>query len=202
MVLPVSSSMWARSMPTRDAVDLERAVDADRLVVLADLIVLRHVRIEVVLPVEDRAVRHRAVQRLAEPQRELDRPLVEHRQRARAARGTPGTRSCSGSAPNSFGHAAEQLRRRRQLDVHLEPDHRLARRARSWPSCQTPAVPERPGSERVHRHSAAEVRNGVTLAYVHEGVGGVADRCSSTATRRRSASGGATSGRSPTPASR
>ena len=35
-----------------EAVDLERPVDADRLVVLTDLIVLRHVRIEVVLAVE------------------------------------------------------------------------------------------------------------------------------------------------------
>src|SRR5262249_15956667 len=46
--------------PPRGAVaelDVQMAADADRQVVLADLIVLRHVRIEVVLPVEQRVRR-------------------------------------------------------------------------------------------------------------------------------------------------
>ena len=61
---------------------LEPAVDVDRPVVLADLEVLRHVRIEVVLPGEDRRL-HRAVQGQTDPDRQLDRLLVEHRQRTR-----------------------------------------------------------------------------------------------------------------------
>ncbi len=59
---------------------LQPPVAADRLVVLRDLVVLRHVGIEVVLPVEDRLAGHVAVERLPHPQGELHGPLVEHRQ--------------------------------------------------------------------------------------------------------------------------
>ena len=60
---------------------VEPAVDVERLVVLADLVLLRHVRIEVVLPVE-RPRLDRAVERRADAHRQLDRLAVEHRQRA------------------------------------------------------------------------------------------------------------------------
>src|SRR6266536_3092669 len=50
--------------------------DAQRLVVLADLIVLRHVRIEVVLAVELRPLGDAAVQREPDPGRVLDRGAV------------------------------------------------------------------------------------------------------------------------------
>src|SRR5207248_10180772 len=94
-----------------EAVDLERPVDADRLVVLADLIVLWHVRIEVVLAVEQRTVRDRALQRLADAQRELHRPYTEHRQRT----GEPqahGTDVRVGLGAELVLARAEQLRRR------------------------------------------------------------------------------------------
>ena len=70
-------------MPTRRAVgQVEPAVDVDRLVVLADLVVLRHVRIEVVLPVERSHGWTVQLQGQAEAHGQLDRLLVEHRQRA------------------------------------------------------------------------------------------------------------------------
>ena len=60
---------------------LEPAVDVERLVVLGDLEVLRHVRVEVVLPGEH-ARADLAVQRQADPDGQLHRRLVEHGQRA------------------------------------------------------------------------------------------------------------------------
>ena len=61
---------------------VEVAAGVDGQVVLADLKVLGHVGIEVVLAVERRR-RDRAVQRRADRHRQLDRAHVEHRQRAR-----------------------------------------------------------------------------------------------------------------------
>ena len=82
---------------------LEPAVDVDRLVVLADLVVLRHVRVEVVLPGERSTARTVQLQGQPEPHGQLDRLLVEHRQRARAGRGTTGSMLVLGSSPNRFG---------------------------------------------------------------------------------------------------
>ncbi len=114
--LPVSSSRWARSMPTRLPVgSSSEPVDVDRLVVLGDLEVLRHVRIEVVLPGEHRRL-DGAVEREAETDGQLDRLLVQHRQRARAARATPGRCWCSarcrsGSAPPRTSSSSWPARR-------------------------------------------------------------------------------------------
>ena len=63
---------------------VEPAVDVERLVVLADLVRLRHVGIEVVLAVE-RARLDRAVEGQPDAHRQLDGLPVEHRQRARQA---------------------------------------------------------------------------------------------------------------------
>ena len=71
---------------------LEPAVDVDRPVVLGDLVVLRHVRVEVVLPVEDRRL-DRAVQRLPE----------------RIASST-ACRLSTGSEPGSPRHTGQMLR--------------------------------------------------------------------------------------------
>ena len=76
--LPVSSSMWARSISTRNGlaastVDVEVAVEGDRLVVLRGLEVLRHVRVEVVLPGEPAPLGDLAVEREADADRRLDR---------------------------------------------------------------------------------------------------------------------------------
>src|SRR4029079_8213140 len=61
--------------------DVEPAVDGDRLVVLADLVVLRHVRIEVVLPREPRPRRDPAAAREPDAYRGLHGDLVRDRQR-------------------------------------------------------------------------------------------------------------------------
>ena len=144
---------------------VEEAVDVERLVVLADLVRLRHVGIEVVLAVE-RARLDRAVQGQADAHRQLDRLPVEHRQRAGQAerdRIDVGVRLVAEAVRRS----REQLRRRRQLDVHLEtrPPSSSARSGR-------PAVdraimtPRRLVARRLARRSSssAAARNIVRLA--------------------------------------
>ena len=96
--LPVSSSMCARSISTRKIspshVDVGPALEGDRLVVLGGLEVLRHVRVEVVLPREPAPLRDLAVQRQPDPDRRLDRLAVDDRHRARAARDRSGRSGC------------------------------------------------------------------------------------------------------------
>ena len=65
--------------------DVEVAVNAERLVILRDLEVLRHVRVEVVLPGEPAPRGDRAIQRQADADGRLDRGLVGDGQRARQA---------------------------------------------------------------------------------------------------------------------
>ena len=126
--LPVSSSRCTRSMPTRYGLavdlDVEVALDAQRLVVLRDLEVLRHVRVEVVLAREAAPRRDRAVQRQADLDRRLDRRLVDDRQRAGQAQADrAGVRVRLGA---ELGRAAaEHLRRGAEFDVRLEADDRL-----------------------------------------------------------------------------
>ena len=92
MFLPVSSSMWMRVRCTafgaRLRLDVDHAAEADRQLVLADLIALGQVGIEVVLARP--AALRRDVQCAAKPgaQRELDGAAVEHRQRPGHARQT------------------------------------------------------------------------------------------------------------------
>ena len=102
---------------------VEEAVDVQRLVVLADLVRLRHVGVEVVLAVEHARL-DRAVERQADAHRQLDGLPVEHRQRAGQAerhRVDVGVRLVA----EAVRAGREQLRRRRQLDVHLEADDEL-----------------------------------------------------------------------------
>ena len=105
--LPVSSSMWARSISTRNVspstLDVGPAVEGDRLVVLRGLEVLRHVRVEVVLPREPAPLGDLAVQRQADPDRRLDGLAVDHRQRRRAGRGRSGRSGCSARRRRSPG---------------------------------------------------------------------------------------------------
>ena len=102
----------------------ELAVDAERLVVLGDLVALRQVGIEVVLAVEDRVLDDAAAERVAEEDRHLDRAPVWHGQRA-------GVRETDGARARVLGRevlelaAAEHLRPRLQVDVDLEADDRL-----------------------------------------------------------------------------
>ncbi len=103
---------------------VEPAVLTQRLVVLADLEVLRHVRVEVVLARESAPGRDRAVQCQADHHGEPHGGLVDHRQRARqpqAGRAHLGV----GLRAEHRGTAAEHLRGGAELDVCLQPDHRL-----------------------------------------------------------------------------
>ena len=103
--------------------EIEEAVDVERLVVLADLVRLRHVGVEVVLAVE-RARLDRAVEGRADAHRQLDRVLVEHRQRAGQAerdRVDVGVRLVA----EAVRARAEQLRGGVEFDVHLEADDQL-----------------------------------------------------------------------------
>src|SRR3954453_16715334 len=96
--------------------DLEVTVDAQRFVVLRDLVVLRHVRIEVVLAREATPRRDAAVEREADPDRALDPLLVGDRKASRQTEADRadlrvGVRAELRRAPT------EQLGRRTQLAV-------------------------------------------------------------------------------------
>ena len=102
-------------------IDVEVTAHADRQVVLADLVVLRHVRIEVVLAVEQRVRGDLAADSQADQDDAADRLAVGHRQRTGMAQADRahvrvGRRAELGSA------AAEHLRLGIELDVALEPD--------------------------------------------------------------------------------
>src|SRR6266542_1372423 len=101
--------------------DEQRAADAERLVVLGDLVALRIVGIEVVLAREDRLVRDRAAEREAELDRPLDGLTVRDRQRT-WMRETHRARARGGVGEGLELAAAEHLRTRLQVHVDLEPD--------------------------------------------------------------------------------
>src|SRR6266542_3963122 len=103
---------------------VEVSREADRKVVLGDLEVLRHVRVEVVLPVEERVPSDLAVQRKTDPHDVLDRSLVRYRQRARKPQADGADVGVRGG-PELVPAAAEHLRARRQLDVALKADDGL-----------------------------------------------------------------------------
>ena len=86
---------------------LEPAVDVERLVVLGDLVVLRHVRVEVVLPVEEAGL-DLAVERQADPDGQLHRLPVQHRERAGQAE-RHGVDVGVGLVAEAVGAGAEQL---------------------------------------------------------------------------------------------
>ena len=170
-VLPVSSSMCARSMPMRHAVDLEPAVDRDRLVVLADLVVLRHVR--------DRSS--------SSGGRSSARGTVEvQRLRRSAARTRPPVSFSTGSDPGSPRHTGQMFVFGSAPNSLRHPQNSLVAVASSTCTSSpmtashvaavvvvmsdSPAVsrPD-PNAFALHR---ARGRNGVSLAYVHEGAGG------------------------------
>jgi hypothetical protein len=99
--------------------DVHEALEADRLVVLGGLEVLRHVRVEVVLPREAAPLRDLAVEREPDPDRGLD-GLAVHR-RHRAGQPEAGRADVRVRLPAERGRAAaEHLGRSVELDVHLE----------------------------------------------------------------------------------
>src|SRR5450755_837373 len=104
--------------------DVEVAVDAERLVVLRNLKVLRHVGIEIVLSREPTPRRDRAVQSETDADRGFDRHRIRHRQRTgQAETGRAGMRVRGGAEGRRA--TAEHLRRGAEFDVRLEPEHRL-----------------------------------------------------------------------------
>src|SRR5581483_8584666 len=102
----------------------ELPAGAQRLVVLADLVRLRVVGIEVLLAVEDGALRDLAVEREPQLDRLLHRPPVRHRQRTRECE-AHRARLRVRLAAEAVAAAAEHLRLRLQLHVDLEADHGL-----------------------------------------------------------------------------
>src|SRR4051794_21521565 len=105
-------------------VDVEITLDAQRLVVLRDLVVLRHVRIEVVLAREAAPRRDRALQRKADLHGELDGPGVGDGKAAGQSE-TDRADLGVGCAAEHRRASAEQLRRRAQLDVRLQTECRV-----------------------------------------------------------------------------
>ena len=104
--------------------ELDAAVDGGGLVVLRDLVVLRHVRVEVVLPVELGVAGHRAVEQKAGERRQAQRLLVrdgQHAGQAQAHRADVGV----GRRAELIGAAAPHLRLRLKLDVGFQADDRF-----------------------------------------------------------------------------
>ena len=104
--------------------DRQLAALAQGPVVLRHLVVLGHVRIEVVLAREHALGADPAVERRAESQRVLDRHHVRARQRARKPQ-AHGADVAVGLGAEDVRAAAEHLAARPQLHVALEADHRL-----------------------------------------------------------------------------
>ena len=117
---------------------------AERDVVLGDLVALREIGIEVVLPVEERVRGDLAAQRDAELHRPLDRALVRDRQRPRVREADRACARVLGLAPDVLA-AAEHLRPRLQLDVDLEADDRFPLSHEG-----APGRSRRPGPARAH----------------------------------------------------
>ena len=137
--------------------DLEPPADAHGQVVLADLVVLRHVGIEVVLPVEQRAGRDRRAEREPDPHDRLDRAFVRHRERARQAEADRADVRVR-RRPERVAAPAEHLRVGRELDVALEPDHGLVRVRHDAPSLSEPCVAAGRGRPSASRSAVATPR--------------------------------------------
>src|SRR5690625_2227115 len=102
--------------------DVQPSVEGNRLVVLGNLEVLRHVRIEVILPGEPAVLGDLAVQSQPDPDRRLHGVAVDHRYRPGQSQRHRiylsirlGTELGSGPA--------EHLRPSAKFDVYLETEH-------------------------------------------------------------------------------
>jgi hypothetical protein len=112
--LPASCSRCRRSMPTvkllgRRQVDDDLALADDRALVLADLVALRQVRVEIVLPVEDRAEVDLRLEPEAGAHRLAHAFLVDHGQHAGHGRVDEADTWLFGPAPNSGRGPGKQL---------------------------------------------------------------------------------------------
>ena len=133
---------------------LEPAVDVERLVVLADLVVLRHVRVEVVLPGEHA---RRTSQCSARPTRMPSSTAAWLSTGSEPGRpSVTGSMLVLGSPPNWLGARAEHLGARGQLGVDLEADDDLpARGVGSGAAAVAPVDRALVGRCRCRRHGAA-----------------------------------------------
>src|SRR5439155_11653834 len=102
-------------------IDLEAALARQRLLVLADLEVLGHVRVVVVLAREATCLVDAAVERQRGAPAVFDRAPVDHRQRPRHAL-ADGTRLRVRRSAERGRTAAEPLGARGDLVVYFEPD--------------------------------------------------------------------------------
>jgi len=105
--------------------DLDRPLDRERFVVLRDLVGLREVGVEIVLPGELRLFRDRHTECFCDAEAVLDRLSVDPRERSGQAetdRTAVGVRLVVAVVRRA---PAEEFRRGRELDVDLEPDDRL-----------------------------------------------------------------------------
>ena len=133
-VLLEVNAVQADLAPAGVRLDGDAASRRERALVLGDLIALREVGVEVVLPFEDAAGLDRAAGREGDAQRERHHLAVRDRQRAgiaEADRADGGVRRRA----ERHGARAERLALRLELRVHLEPDHRLERGRRHEREC-------------------------------------------------------------------
>ena len=104
--------------------ELHVAVGRGGLVVLGDLVILRHVRIEIILPVKLGAAGDFAIQQQAGQHGQAQRLLVgdgQHAGQAEADGADVGVRRRA----EFIGAAAPHLRFRFELDVRFQPDDRF-----------------------------------------------------------------------------
>ena len=104
--------------------DRDRPTDRQRRLVLGDLVSLRQVRVEVVLPRELAPLLDLAAERQRPADRQLDDSRVENRQRTRMAEADRASLRV-GRRTEVRRAAAEDLRPRAKLRVDLEPDDGL-----------------------------------------------------------------------------
>ena len=107
-------------------VEAERAVGRERPLVLRDLVALGQVRIEVVLPREDRLRVDPAAERQRRSIGQLHGPAVQDRQRARQPE-ADGTQLGVGLGAEAGAAAAEDLGGGQELRVDLQADDGLER---------------------------------------------------------------------------
>ena len=100
------------------------AVAVGRLVVLRDLVIARHIRVEVVLTCELAPFSDFAMQGKTQLDRIIDSGLVDHRQRARQTKTHRGELAVRIAAERDFGRA-EQLRGGAQLNMGFQTDDRV-----------------------------------------------------------------------------
>ena len=110
-----------RILRISEIVQRHLATRAQGQIVLRDLIILRHVRIEIILAIEFTERRNFAAEHQSRQHRQAQRLVIHHRQRARQAE-TDRTGQRIRLRPKLDRASAKHLRARLQLDVYFETD--------------------------------------------------------------------------------